>query len=75
MNQPDTMRDQELVSLQRTLYESRNPTRKWLHCARRDWISHAMRRFVTKGEQGLEIGPGSGVYTPVWKELCTTVYG
>lgn len=70
----DIMSDQELVSLQRTLYESRNPTRKWLHRTRRDWISHAMRRFVPKGERALEVGPGSGVYIPVLKELCTTVY-
>lgn len=65
--------EDELVALQRTLYESRNPTRKWLHCARRDWICQAVRRFGTNVGRALEVGPGSGVYVPVLKEICTTV--
>lgn len=68
------MADQELVRLQRTLYESRNSTRRWLHCSRRDWISRAMRRFVSNGERALEIGPGSGIYIPTLKSLCARVY-
>lgn len=68
------MSDQELVSLQHTLYESKNPTRKWLHCSRRDWISQAMRRFAGSGGQALEVGPGSGAYIPTLKDLCSTVY-
>jgi ubiquinone/menaquinone biosynthesis C-methylase UbiE len=66
--------EDELVALQRTLYESRNPTRKWLHCTRREWISQALRRYAPRGQHALEIGPGSGVYIPVLKELCTQVY-
>ena len=34
----------ELVALQETLYRSGNPTRRWLHCIRRDWIFAALRR-------------------------------
>lgn len=68
------MMDGELIRLQQTLYQSRNATRRWLHCARRDWISRAMRRFVPKGERALEVGPGSGLYIPVLRELCSNVW-
>ena len=68
------MIDDELVALQRTLYESQNVTRRWLHRTRRDWICDAMRRFMPRGECALEVGPGSGVYVPVLKQLCSTVY-
>ena len=53
----------ELVELQRALYESRNPTRRWLHCTRRDWIVERLARLAAEGRHNaLEIGPGSGVY-------------
>jgi SAM-dependent methyltransferase len=65
--------DDELVSLQRTLYASRNPTRKWLHNTRREWISQALRRVGTGAGRALEIGPGSGIYVPVLKEICSEV--
>jgi ubiquinone/menaquinone biosynthesis C-methylase UbiE len=66
--------DDELVSLQKTLYASHNPTRKWLHNSRREWISQALRRVGTGTGRALEIGPGSGVYVPVLKEICGEVY-
>lgn len=53
----------ELVELQHTLYNSRNPTRRWLHCSRRDWIFSALTRHAPQGNtRALEVGPGSGVY-------------
>jgi ubiquinone/menaquinone biosynthesis C-methylase UbiE len=55
----------ELVALQETLYRSGNPTRRWLHCIRRDWIIAALRRHVHPGGRALEVGPGCGVYLPV----------
>lgn len=56
----------ELVELQRTLYASRNPTRRWLHTSRRDWIIGAIRRYGDLNAHGaLEVGSGSGVYLPV----------
>lgn len=70
---------QELVDLQETLYTSSNPTRRWLHCSRRDWIISALRRCTstTRGssETALEVGPGSGVYLPTLCEIFTNVYG
>lgn len=55
---------QRLVTLQRTLYQSRNPTRRYLHCARRDWVQRMIQRCAKArlGGIGVEIGPGSGVY-------------
>jgi 2-polyprenyl-3-methyl-5-hydroxy-6-metoxy-1,4-benzoquinol methylase len=53
------------VALQRTLYESRNPTRRWLHRTRRDWVVATIHRLAERGRgSALEIGPGSGVYLP-----------
>ena len=58
--------EQQLLELQQTLYTSRNPTRRWLHCSRRDWIMDAIQRYSTgPRDKALEIGPGSGLYLPV----------
>lgn len=55
----------DLIDLQTTLYTSQNPTRRWLHSMRRDWIVDAIRRYSTgSGAAAIEIGPGSGVYLP-----------
>jgi 2-polyprenyl-3-methyl-5-hydroxy-6-metoxy-1,4-benzoquinol methylase len=57
-------RNDELFTLQQTLYESRNPTRRWLHRTRRAWVIHAIERWSAGARSALEIGPGSGVYLP-----------
>jgi ubiquinone/menaquinone biosynthesis C-methylase UbiE len=63
-----------LLRLQQTLYESKNPTRRWLHCTRRDWIIAAIRRYLPAGEKkALEIGPGSGVYLAILASLFDRV--
>jgi len=60
----------ELVHLQETLYTSSNPTRRWLHCSRRDWIIEALEAAAKRGNSlALEIGPGSGVYVPTLSRL------
>jgi 2-polyprenyl-3-methyl-5-hydroxy-6-metoxy-1,4-benzoquinol methylase len=64
----------ELVALQRVLYESRNPTRRWLHRTRRDWIAAALERLAARGRgHALEVGPGSGVYVPLLARLFERV--
>lgn len=63
----------ELVALQETLYRSGNPTRRWLHCARRDWIIAALQRYARPGGRALEVGPGCGVYLPVLAALFGAV--
>lgn len=54
----------DLLELQQTLYTSANPTRRWLHCVRRDWVLERIRQTAVGGGRALEIGPGSGVYLP-----------
>jgi 2-polyprenyl-3-methyl-5-hydroxy-6-metoxy-1,4-benzoquinol methylase len=55
----------ETLELQEVLYTSKNPTRRWLHCTRRDWIIDAINRYSTNPDgRAIEIGPGSGVYLP-----------
>jgi 2-polyprenyl-3-methyl-5-hydroxy-6-metoxy-1,4-benzoquinol methylase len=57
--------ESELVRHQQTLYTSSNPTRRWLHTTRRDWIMAAVSRAAVRGgERALEIGPGAGIYLP-----------
>jgi 2-polyprenyl-3-methyl-5-hydroxy-6-metoxy-1,4-benzoquinol methylase len=67
--------ENELVALQHTLYTSSNPTRRWLHCTRRDWIFDAMKRVMPPArERALEVGPGSGIYLPLLAGLFKEVY-
>lgn len=63
-----------LIELQQTLYTSKNPTRRWLHCARRDLIIDMIERYATKGNRtALEVGPGSGLYLPILAKLFNEV--
>jgi 2-polyprenyl-3-methyl-5-hydroxy-6-metoxy-1,4-benzoquinol methylase len=59
------------VELQRTLYSSRNRTRKWLHQSRRERVELAVRRLAKEGRRvhALEVGAGSGIYLPLLCEL------
>ena len=71
-----TATDAELFELQETLYTSSNPTRRWLHCARRDWILTTLRsRLHERVGRALEVGPGSGLYLPPLAELADEVVG
>ena len=76
--------DTELVALQETLYRSSNPTRRWLHCTRRDWIVDALQRHAPAHDawqrhtpshpaRALEVGPGSCIYLPVLARLFDEV--
>lgn len=61
--------DQALSDLQKTLYESKNPVRRWLHTSRRDLIIRLINNATLENIQSaIEVGPGSGVYIPT---LCT----
>lgn len=55
------------VALQQTLYDSANPTRRYLHRARRAWVEARLRD--RSGDSALELGPGSGVYLPLLASL------
>lgn len=59
--------------LQKTLYNSANPTRRWLHQSRRDWIIDAIGRVLTGRDRAVEVGPGSGIYLPILAAHFTEV--
>ena len=67
----------DIIDLQRTLYTSRNPTRRWLHTSRRDIIIDAVRGCALRGVRGraLEVGFGSGVYLSTLAEHFEQVVG
>src|SRR6516164_3687077 len=53
----------QLIALLETLYNSRNPTRRWLHCTRRDWLIAKIAECARERPgRALEIGFGAGVY-------------
>ncbi len=57
--------DNELVQLQQTLYNSKNPTRNWLHNKRKNWIISKLYQYRGNGSNVvLEVGPGAGIYIP-----------
>lgn len=63
-----TERADVLRGVQETLYTSRNPSRRWLHCTRRDRVIREIERIgLPARRRALEVGPGSGVYLPT---LC-----
>jgi 2-polyprenyl-3-methyl-5-hydroxy-6-metoxy-1,4-benzoquinol methylase len=57
---------QEHEALLKTIYESRNPTRRYLHNIRRDWIIQTLKYWAQqKGMQNvLEVGGGCGIFIP-----------
>jgi 2-polyprenyl-3-methyl-5-hydroxy-6-metoxy-1,4-benzoquinol methylase len=64
----------ELLPLLETLYESSNPTRRWLHCSRRDWIVAELRACARERPgRAIEIGFGAGIYLPALAESFTEV--
>jgi 2-polyprenyl-3-methyl-5-hydroxy-6-metoxy-1,4-benzoquinol methylase len=53
------------VAAQAALYSSKNPTRRWLHSARKAWVLNAVRNHASVDRsRALEIGPGAGIYLP-----------
>jgi SAM-dependent methyltransferase len=59
----------QLLPLLETLYASKNPTRRWLHCTRRDWLIERILECARLGRQrALEVGFGAGVYLPALAE-------
>jgi 2-polyprenyl-3-methyl-5-hydroxy-6-metoxy-1,4-benzoquinol methylase len=67
------MESKEKIILQQTLYNSRNPTRRWLHTARRDWISETIKSCSEHAGKALEVGPGSGLYLPLLADCFSEV--
>jgi SAM-dependent methyltransferase len=67
----------QLIGLLETLYDSRNSTRRWLHCTRRDWVIARIAECARERPgRALEIGFGAGVYlralTNHYREVVAT---
>jgi 2-polyprenyl-3-methyl-5-hydroxy-6-metoxy-1,4-benzoquinol methylase len=65
----------DLIALQQTLYESRNPTRRWMHRERHEIVVGKLRAAAAArgGGVALEVGPGAGPYVPALLELFDRV--
>ncbi len=61
------------LRLQQTLYRSANPTRRWLHVTRRDWVLAQIRLREGTAPRALEVGPGSGPYLPALAAVAQRV--
>ena len=60
-------------AFQAGLYESRNPTRRWLHCSRRKWVLETIRQLPVRWPDFLEVGVGAGIYTDQLAALGTVI--
>lgn len=54
---------QEDIAFQANLYESSNPTRRWLHNVRREWVFQTIDQIRMSQATFLEVGIGCGIYT------------
>lgn len=61
-------------AFQANLYEARNPTRRWLHQVRRDWVVSALERYTRPSDRVIEIGVGCGIYTRILARRCADVW-
>lgn len=50
-------------NFQSNLYESNNPTRRWIHQVRRAWVLKQLGSFAPSKKSVLEVGTGCGTYT------------
>lgn len=51
------------IAFQANLYEDRNPTRRGLHRARRDWVEAAVAQRLRPGDRAIEVGIGCGIFS------------
>jgi len=64
-----------LLELQDTLYNSKNPTRRWIHTRRKEMIEGLLRQVAQAGvTRAMEVGPGSGLYLPLLAQLAGEVF-
>lgn len=59
--------DNPLFELQKTVYSSKNYTRRNLHLSRLTWVANAIKKYSINASfaKALEYGPGSGIYLPI----------
>ncbi|MDH6154050.1 2-polyprenyl-3-methyl-5-hydroxy-6-metoxy-1,4-benzoquinol methylase [Polynucleobacter sphagniphilus] len=52
----------KIIDLQKTIYNSSNPTRKRLHQSRFGWVLKKIYKYSDIKKSAVEYGPGSGIY-------------
>lgn len=57
------MTHQADIGFQSNLYESKNPTRRWIHQRRRAWVMDQLYAISQYRKTVLEVGTGCGTYT------------
>ena len=66
-----------LFDLQETIYASKNFTRRRLHQTLLCWVKDAIEEFIKNtnnfARDGIEYGPGSGIYLPTLASSCLKV--
>lgn len=74
-NRHNHKRVDDALRLQRGLYASRNPTRKWLHNSRLQWVKAAVARYASASSPGtvIDLGTGSGILLPELSRLFDSV--
>jgi 2-polyprenyl-3-methyl-5-hydroxy-6-metoxy-1,4-benzoquinol methylase len=71
--QPGELRQGD-VAFQAQLFEARNPTRRWLHTSRRDWVVQAIdANLPGSAAKVLEVGVGAGIFTRYLSERSCQV--
>lgn len=51
------------MAFQAGLYQSANPTRRWLHQRREQWVTERLHRYARPEGWAFDCGVGSGLYT------------
>lgn len=70
-----TIPDNPLFDLQKTIYASKNYTRRRLHQTRLAWVTESINKYTTNTHKAkaIEYGPGSGIYLPILAKRCGDV--
>jgi SAM-dependent methyltransferase len=67
-----TIRQHE-VAFQTNLYADANPTRRWLHETRCNWVAGAIERYTRAHDTVMEVGVGCGIFTRLLAARCASV--
>lgn len=63
------------IAFQLNLYQDPNPTRRYLHTVRREWVAGRLAKYTqTVGMRVLEVGVGAGIYTRILSERGCEVF-
>lgn len=61
------------IAFQANLYTDPNPTRRGLHCDRREWVEQTVAAYLPPGARAIEVGIGCGIFTRFLAERAGAV--